>query len=115
VPIEYSGEEQAICTVGIAKPRAGVFVEAIQYVLVLCTTVEVRASRLFSQQTLRAGVVWRRMWACRHEAETLAGDVGNGWCPFRLLPALACPQHIALLSRATSMQPEMKQRVGVVA
>lgn len=42
VPLEYSGEEQAICAVGLVRPRPGVFVEAIQYVLVLCTTVEVR-------------------------------------------------------------------------
>lgn len=41
VPLEYSGEEQAICAVGFVKPRPGVFVEAIQYVLILCTTVEV--------------------------------------------------------------------------
>ncbi|CAL8471349.1 g10891 [Coccomyxa elongata] len=41
VPLEYSGEEQAICAVGLVRPRPGVFVEAIQYVLVLCTTVEI--------------------------------------------------------------------------
>lgn len=41
--MEYSGEEQAICAVGLVKPRSGVFVEAIQYLLVLCTTVEVSA------------------------------------------------------------------------
>ena len=43
VPVEYSGEEQAICAVGLVKPRPDVFVEAIQYLLVLCTTVEVCA------------------------------------------------------------------------
>ncbi|KAL3843973.1 hypothetical protein ACJIZ3_001376 [Penstemon smallii] len=37
---EYSGEEQAICAVGMAKTKPGVFVEAIQYVLVLATPVE---------------------------------------------------------------------------
>ncbi|KAF3609765.1 hypothetical protein DY000_02045342 [Brassica cretica] len=37
---EYSGEEQAICAVGLAKCRPGVFVEAIQYLLVLATPVE---------------------------------------------------------------------------
>lgn len=42
MPMEYSGEEQAICAMGLIRPRRGVFVEAIQYVLVLCTTVEVR-------------------------------------------------------------------------
>lgn len=41
MPIEYSGEEQAIVAVGLARPRAGVFVEAIQHLLVLCTTTEV--------------------------------------------------------------------------
>jgi len=43
VPVEYCGEEQAICCVGLAKPRPGVFLSAIQHVLVLATTVEVRA------------------------------------------------------------------------
>lgn len=38
---EYSGEEQAICAVGLAKCRTGVFVEAIQYLLVLATPAEV--------------------------------------------------------------------------
>lgn len=38
---EYSGEEQAICAVGLAKSKPGVFVEAIQYLLVLATPVEV--------------------------------------------------------------------------
>ncbi|KAE9607519.1 hypothetical protein Lal_00026714 [Lupinus albus] len=37
---EYSGEEQAICAVGLAKSKPGVFVEAIQYLLVLATPVE---------------------------------------------------------------------------
>ncbi|KAJ4843720.1 hypothetical protein Tsubulata_012870 [Turnera subulata] len=37
---EYSGEEQAICAVGLAKSKPGVFVEAIQHVLVLATPVE---------------------------------------------------------------------------
>ncbi|WZZ18938.1 hypothetical protein YC2023_112027 [Brassica napus] len=37
---EYSGEDQAICAVGLAKCRPGVFVEAIQYLLVLATPVE---------------------------------------------------------------------------
>jgi nuclear pore complex protein Nup155 len=42
IPIEYSGEEQAIVAVGIAKPRQGVFVEAIQYILIVCTTTHIR-------------------------------------------------------------------------
>lgn len=37
---EYSGEEQAICAVGLAKSKPGIFVEAIQYLLVLATPVE---------------------------------------------------------------------------
>ncbi|KAF9613728.1 hypothetical protein IFM89_010170 [Coptis chinensis] len=37
---EYSGEEQAICAVGLAKSKAGIFVEAIQYLLVLATPTE---------------------------------------------------------------------------
>ncbi len=40
VPLEYSGEEQSICAVGLVRPRPGVFVEAIQHLLVLCTTTE---------------------------------------------------------------------------
>ena len=42
MPLEYDGEEQAICAVGLAAPRAGIFVAAIQHLLVLCTTTEVR-------------------------------------------------------------------------
>ncbi|CAN6478217.1 unnamed protein product [Victoria cruziana] len=38
---EYSGEEQAICAVGLAKAKPGIFLEAIQYLLVLATPVEV--------------------------------------------------------------------------
>ncbi|KAJ9533902.1 hypothetical protein QJQ45_026986, partial [Haematococcus lacustris] len=41
VPVEYGGEEQAICAVGLARPRPGVFLAAIQHVIVLCTTTEV--------------------------------------------------------------------------
>ncbi|KAF5750111.1 nuclear pore complex protein [Tripterygium wilfordii] len=37
---EYSGEEQAICAVGLAKSKPGVFIEAIQYLLILATPVE---------------------------------------------------------------------------
>lgn len=40
--MEYSGEEQAIVAVGLARPKPGVFVEAIQHLLVLCTSTEVR-------------------------------------------------------------------------
>ncbi|CAM8876478.1 unnamed protein product [Rhodiola kirilowii] len=37
---EYSGEEQAICAVGLAKAKPGIFIEAIQYLIVLATPVE---------------------------------------------------------------------------
>ncbi|MFS7959394.1 putative nucleoporin, nucleoporin, nucleoporin, subdomain 1 [Helianthus anomalus] len=37
---EYSGDEQAICAVGLVKTKPGIFVEAIQYLLVLATPVE---------------------------------------------------------------------------
>ncbi|CAI0383391.1 unnamed protein product [Linum tenue] len=37
---DYNTEEQAICAVGLAKTKPGVFVEAIQYVLVLATPAE---------------------------------------------------------------------------
>ena len=40
VPVEYSGEEQAIVAVGLVKPKSGVFLAAISYVLVIATTVE---------------------------------------------------------------------------
>ena len=40
---EYSGEEQAICAVGLVKAKPGVFMEAIQHLIVLATPVEVRA------------------------------------------------------------------------
>jgi hypothetical protein len=42
VPAEYSGEEQAIYAVGLAKARPGVFNEAIQHLLVLATPCEVQ-------------------------------------------------------------------------
>ncbi|CAL9191765.1 unnamed protein product [Musa hybrid cultivar] len=37
---EYSADEQAICAVGLAKSKSGIFVEAIHYLLVLATPVE---------------------------------------------------------------------------
>lgn len=49
---EYSGEDQAICAVGLAKCRAGVFVEAIQYLLVLATPVEVKLFCFFHSLVL---------------------------------------------------------------
>lgn len=38
---EYNGEEQAICAVGLAKAKPGVFVEAIHHLLILATPVEI--------------------------------------------------------------------------
>ncbi|WOK93164.1 nuclear pore complex protein [Canna indica] len=37
---EYSADEQAICAVGLARSKPGIFVEAIQYLLVLATPIE---------------------------------------------------------------------------
>ncbi|XP_047330000.1 nuclear pore complex protein NUP155-like isoform X2 [Impatiens glandulifera] len=37
---EYNGDEQAICAVGLAKAKPGVFIEAIQHLLILATPVE---------------------------------------------------------------------------
>ena len=38
---EYNTEEQAICAAGLVRSKPGVFVEGIQYLLVLATPVEV--------------------------------------------------------------------------
>lgn len=38
---EFNVEEQAICAVGLAKSKPGIFIEAIQYVLILATPIEV--------------------------------------------------------------------------
>lgn len=37
VPTEYTGEEQAICVVGLVKPPSGVFSPATHYLLVVAT------------------------------------------------------------------------------
>ena len=39
---EHNVDEQAICAVGLARAKPGIFIEAIQYLLVLATTVEAR-------------------------------------------------------------------------
>lgn len=52
---EYSGEEQAICAVGLAKTRPGVFIQAIQHIIVLATPVEVS---IFVNRLL--GVIYTR-------------------------------------------------------
>lgn len=38
---EFSGEEETICAVGLVKAKPGIFVEAIQYLLILATPVEI--------------------------------------------------------------------------
>ena len=52
MPVEYAGEEQAICAVGLAKPKPGIFMAAIQHLLVLCTTTEARGA-LCQQQAIK--------------------------------------------------------------
>ena len=42
VPQEYSGEDETISAVGLVRPKPGIFVPAIQYLLVVCTTIEVQ-------------------------------------------------------------------------
>ncbi|PKI58192.1 hypothetical protein CRG98_021414, partial [Punica granatum] len=37
---EFNVEEQAICAVGLAKSKPGIFIEAIQYLLILATPIE---------------------------------------------------------------------------
>ncbi|GIL76872.1 hypothetical protein Vretifemale_6406 [Volvox reticuliferus] len=41
VPVEYSGEDQAITAVCLTEPKAGVFLPAIRYIIVLCTAAEI--------------------------------------------------------------------------
>jgi Nup133 N terminal like len=40
VPVSYAEEQQAIATVQLVQPRPGVFAEAINHLLVICTTTE---------------------------------------------------------------------------
>lgn len=42
---EFNVEEQAICAVGLTISKPGVFVEAIQYLLILATPAEVIISQ----------------------------------------------------------------------
>ncbi|GLI65285.1 hypothetical protein VaNZ11_008776 [Volvox africanus] len=41
VPVEYSGEDQAITAVCLTEPKPGVFLPAIRYIIVLCTAAEI--------------------------------------------------------------------------
>lgn len=68
VPVEYSGEEQAICCVGLATPKPGVFLSAIQHVLVLATPVEVgglKSGLVAAPQPLRT-VCWQHAPELHH-------------------------------------------------
>lgn len=40
MPVSYAEEQQAIATVQLVRPRPGVFAEAINHLLVICTTTE---------------------------------------------------------------------------
>ena len=46
VPVKWQ-EEQAICCAGLTKPKPNVFQQAVQNVLVVCTTVEVGCCFIF--------------------------------------------------------------------
>lgn len=39
--LEFNVEEQAICAVGLSRSKPDIFIEAIQYLLVLATPAEV--------------------------------------------------------------------------
>ena len=41
IPLEYRGKEQAISAVGMVTPRRGVFWEAVQHLLIICTPLEI--------------------------------------------------------------------------
>ena len=56
VPQEYSGEDETISAVGLVRPKPGIFVPAIQYLLVVCTTIEVHPYQP-SPSSMSAGVV----------------------------------------------------------
>uniref|UniRef100_A0A0E0LAV3 Uncharacterized protein n=1 Tax=Oryza punctata TaxID=4537 RepID=A0A0E0LAV3_ORYPU len=45
---EHNADEQVICAVGLARAKPGVFVAAIQYLLVLATPVEINQARAFA-------------------------------------------------------------------
>ena len=53
MPIEYSGEDETISAVGLVRPKPGIFVEAIQYLLVVCTTIEVCSHTLQCSRSSR--------------------------------------------------------------
>eukprot|EP00850_Spirogloea_muscicola_P020557 SM000219S06702 [mRNA] locus=s219:133506:144913:- [translate_table: standard] len=73
--MEYSGEDQAICAVGLACPKRGVFIEAIEHLLVLATPVEAvrpacpgsgvfagsRTRKVAHDMRSKADVAWRQV------------------------------------------------------
>ena len=47
VPVQWQ-EQQAICIAGLTKPKPNVFQQAVHYLMVVCTTVEVPCLELVS-------------------------------------------------------------------
>ena len=74
VPVEYSGEEQAIVAVGLVKPRSGVFLEAISYVLVIATTVELVMVGLCLEDGGRELTLHPLQYSCPTDA-TIMNDI----------------------------------------
>lgn len=46
---EYTCQDQVICAIGLVRSKPGVFIEAIQYLLVLATPLEVGSCYVYSQ------------------------------------------------------------------
>lgn len=76
VPVEYSGEEQAIVAVGLVKPRSGVFLEAISYVLVVATTVELVMVGLCLEDVGRELTLHPLQYSCPTDA-TIMNDIAS--------------------------------------
>ncbi len=93
VPVSYSEEQQAICTVQLVRPRPGVFAEAIQHLLVVCTTTEVRPqARITQNMKIDVGFVplpgtARRLW---HHDNAAAMQWLTGWHQVEHMGRLAC-------------------------
>ena len=109
VPLEYSGEEQSICAVGLVRPRQGVFVEAIQHLLVLCTTTEASAcAGRASAWLLPCGSVYQ--WGGRGECGLGAGFLADSGATDHAVPCLANMGHItqSLACKARAHLPPSK-------
>src|SRR5210317_557443 len=76
VPVEYSGEEQAIVAVGLVKPKAGVFLEAISYVLVIATTVELVMVGVCLEDDGRELTLHPLQYSCPTDA-TIMNDIAS--------------------------------------